>query len=40
MQMMNSYNWPGNIKEVKNIIERAAIICNSNQIIAEDLPEC
>ncbi|KAA3608473.1 MAG: sigma-54-dependent Fis family transcriptional regulator [Calditrichaeota bacterium] len=38
MQMMNEYNWPGNIKEVKNIIERAVIISTSNQIIAEDLP--
>ena len=38
MQMMNEYNWPGNIKEVKNIIERATIISTSNQIIAEDLP--
>jgi DNA-binding NtrC family response regulator len=39
MQMMNNYNWPGNIKEVKNIIERAAIICAGKQIIAEDLPD-
>lgn len=39
LQMMNEYNWPGNIKEVKNIIERAAIICNGNQILAEDLPD-
>jgi DNA-binding NtrC family response regulator len=38
MQMMNEYNWPGNIKEVKNIIERATIISTTNQIIAEDLP--
>jgi len=39
MQMMNEYNWPGNIKEVKNIIERAVIICSSDKIIAEDLPD-
>jgi len=38
-QMMNEYNWPGNIKEIKNIIERATIICNTNQVIAEDLPD-
>lgn len=39
MQVMNEYNWPGNIKEIKNIIERAAIICTSNQILVEDLPD-
>ena len=39
MQIMNEYNWPGNIKEIKNIIERAAIICTSSQILAEDLPD-
>ena len=39
MQMMNEYNWPGNIKEVKNIVERAAIICNGRQVLAEDLPD-
>jgi DNA-binding NtrC family response regulator len=39
LQMMTEYNWPGNIKEIKNIIERAVIICGTNQIIAEDLPD-
>lgn len=39
MQMLNQYDWPGNIKEVKNIIERAVIICTTSQIIAEDLPD-
>ena len=38
-QMMHDYNWPGNIKELKNIIERCVIISQSDQIMAEDLPD-
>jgi len=39
MQMMNEYNWPGNVAELKNIMERAVIISTSDQIVAEDLPD-
>jgi DNA-binding NtrC family response regulator len=27
-----SYNWPGNIRELRNVIERAMILCNSEVI--------
>ncbi len=30
------YNWPGNIRELKSVIERAAILSDSNIIGAED----
>ncbi len=39
LQMMREYNWPGNITELKNIIERAVIISKGDQIMAEDLPD-
>ncbi len=39
LQMMREYNWPGNITELKNIMERAVIISSSNQILPEDLPD-
>ena len=32
IQMMLDYNWPGNIRELRNIIERAVIISNGDEI--------
>ncbi len=33
-----SYLWPGNIRELKNAVERAVILCNESQIGLEYLP--
>jgi two-component system response regulator HydG len=35
--LQRSY-WPGNIRELKNIIERALIIANTREILPEHLP--
>ncbi len=32
-----SHSWPGNIRELKSVVERAALICDSDQIEASDL---
>ncbi|MCY1510848.1 Regulatory protein AtoC [compost metagenome] len=32
-----SYHWPGNIRELQHVIERAVIMSDGNEIIAEDL---
>jgi NtrC-family two-component system response regulator AlgB len=34
-----SYGWPGNIRELKNALERAAILCTTDQVTIEDLPD-
>jgi len=34
-----SYSWPGNLRELRNAIERAVILCAGTQITAEDLPD-
>jgi len=41
MEKLISHNWPGNIRELKNVIERAAILGSGPEIGAEDilLPE-
>jgi len=32
MEMLKRYGWPGNIRELQNVIERWAIICDSEEI--------
>jgi len=36
--LLESYNWPGNIRELRNVIERAIILCSGDRIHASDLP--
>jgi transcriptional regulator with PAS, ATPase and Fis domain len=36
--MLLSYNWPGNVREVINVIKRAAIMCDADRITLDDLP--
>jgi Nif-specific regulatory protein len=38
IDMMNSYHWPGNIRELENVIERAVLVCDSNVIHGHHLP--
>jgi DNA-binding NtrC family response regulator len=37
MEVLLSYDWPGNIRELENVIERAAILCQNNTIEPRDL---
>jgi DNA-binding NtrC family response regulator len=38
MERLNEYEYPGNIRELQSIIERAVILCNNNTIKPEHLP--
>ncbi len=33
------YEWPGNIRELENVLERAAMLCQKDFVDIEDLPE-
>ncbi|BCG45529.1 Two-component system response regulator protein [Citrifermentans bremense] len=37
-KLLVEYNWPGNIRELKNVIERAIILGNDENLLLENLP--
>jgi DNA-binding NtrC family response regulator len=38
LEALMAYSWPGNIRELRNVIERAAVFCNEDQIQLIHLP--
>jgi transcriptional regulator with PAS, ATPase and Fis domain len=38
LMRLDSYHWPGNIRELENVIERAAILSDGQEIQVRDLP--
>ncbi|HKW74811.1 MAG TPA: sigma-54 dependent transcriptional regulator, partial [Terriglobales bacterium] len=38
LQMFNSYHWPGNVREMRNTLERAIIVCEGSLIEPRHLP--
>ncbi len=37
-RMLLTYSWPGNVRELENFMERLSILCDSNEVLPEDLP--
>lgn len=38
IQILENYEFPGNVRELQNIIERAVVMCDSNTILTRHLP--
>jgi two-component system response regulator AtoC len=38
LELLRSYGWPGNIRELRNVMERAMILCAGEEITPEHLP--
>ncbi len=38
IDMLSSYHWPGNARELQNVIERAVLVCDGHVIHAHHLP--
>ncbi len=39
VEVLVHYPWPGNIRELENVIERAVILCRTDLVTVEDLPD-
>ncbi|MBX7218338.1 MAG: sigma 54-interacting transcriptional regulator [Blastocatellia bacterium] len=39
LTLLTAYDWPGNIRELENAIERAVVLGASSLVLPEDLPE-
>jgi transcriptional regulator with GAF, ATPase, and Fis domain len=39
MELLRIYDWPGNIRELENVIERAVITCARKVVTVDDLPK-
>ena len=35
---LTEYDWPGNVRQLRNVIERAVILCDGDQITLKELP--
>jgi two-component system response regulator AtoC len=38
MTLLERYSWPGNIRELRNVIDRAVLLCTGATILPEHLP--
>src|SRR5262249_42300192 len=39
LAVLEKHSWPGNIRELRNVIERAVALCHGQEIQLEDLPD-
>lgn len=39
IQILQDYSWPGNIRQLRNVIERAIVLASGNNITIRELPE-
>ena len=36
LELFQAYDWPGNIRELQNVIERAVILCDGNALFVDE----
>jgi len=39
LRALAAYSWPGNIRELRNVLERAVVFCRKNELAPDDFPE-
>jgi len=38
MRILSNHDWPGNVRQLENVIQRAVVLCRNKYIMPEDLP--
>jgi two-component system, NtrC family, response regulator AtoC len=38
LEILSAYTWPGNIRELENVMERSVLFCDAQRLRVEDLP--
>ena len=36
LELLQSYPWPGNIRELQNVIERSVIVCETENLVVDE----
>ncbi len=39
LRLLEGYQWPGNIRELRNVMERAVVLCDGDSVRVRDLPD-
>jgi two-component system, NtrC family, response regulator AtoC len=39
LELLRRYSWPGNVRQLRGVIQRGHILCNDRIILPKDLPE-
>lgn len=39
LALLMAFDWPGNVRQLKNVLEQAAVMCRSQSITPNDLPD-
>jgi len=39
INLLESYHWPGNVREIKNVLHRAVVMCNGEVLLPQHLPK-
>jgi DNA-binding NtrC family response regulator len=37
LKMLEEYNWPGNVRQLENVLQRALILCDSDKLLPEHI---
>ena len=38
LELLDSYDWPGNVRQLENCLEQAVVLCEGDRIEVSDLP--